>query len=275
MTLKEKIKALVHYDLIAKLKDILLDFSGNLDNTIEEAPEDGNQYARQDGTWTEVTGGGGGSQDLQSVLNNGATADLSSNINIYGATKKIHFGTEYSNDLDSVHMSLSGQSYWDIGQRISIYMSDSKASLNFDGNGANFMGTSTDGLKSGTLYLGGGSTSGTGFVLTGSGKSALLNLDLSNTSRYFNLELDADNSLAVFKDTTNTPKGIQYGADYSVNFTDRSIVDKAYVDSTATANVLNIDLDSRVYADNASAITGGLVAKDIYRTVTGELRIVI
>ena len=33
MTLKEKIKALVHYDLIAKLKDILLDFSGNLDNT--------------------------------------------------------------------------------------------------------------------------------------------------------------------------------------------------------------------------------------------------
>lgn len=31
-----------------------------LSNFTEEAPKDGKQYAREDGTWTEVTGGGGG-----------------------------------------------------------------------------------------------------------------------------------------------------------------------------------------------------------------------
>ena len=40
-------------------------------------------------------------------------------------------------------------------------------------------------------------------------------------------------------------------------------------------DILNINLDSRVYANNAAAITGGLVAKDLYRTATGELRIVV
>ena len=29
-----------------------------LDGKVEEAPEDGKQYAREDGTWVEVTGGG-------------------------------------------------------------------------------------------------------------------------------------------------------------------------------------------------------------------------
>ena len=40
---------------------------------------------------------------------------------------------------------------------------------------------------------------------------------------------------AVFADTNS--KGIVYAGDYSANFTDRSIVDKAYVDSAITSNV--------------------------------------
>jgi len=40
-------------------------------------------------------------------------------------------------------------------------------------------------------------------------------------------------------------------------------------------DILNINLDSRVYANNAAAITGGLVVKDLYRTATGELRVVV
>jgi len=40
-------------------------------------------------------------------------------------------------------------------------------------------------------------------------------------------------------------------------------------------DILNINLDSRVYANNAAAISGGLVAKDLYRTATGELRVVV
>lgn len=40
-------------------------------------------------------------------------------------------------------------------------------------------------------------------------------------------------------------------------------------------DILNINLDSRVYSNNAAAITGGLVVKDLYRTATGELRVVV
>ena len=41
-----------------------------------------------------------------------------------------------------------------------------------------------------------------------------------------------------------------------------------------TADILHINLDSRVYATNAAAISGGLTTNDVYRTSTGELRIV-
>lgn len=61
------------------------------DSVIEEAPYDGEQYARQDGAWTEITGGGGGSQDLQSVLENGATSqDIY--IEIYDGDERIEYG---------------------------------------------------------------------------------------------------------------------------------------------------------------------------------------
>ena len=41
-----------------------------------------------------------------------------------------------------------------------------------------------------------------------------------------------------------------------------------------TADILHINLDSRVYATNAAAISGGLTTNDVYRTATGELRVV-
>lgn len=40
-------------------------------------------------------------------------------------------------------------------------------------------------------------------------------------------------------------------------------------------DIKKIDLTGRVYANNAAAITGGLTANDVYRTATGELRIVV
>ena len=40
-------------------------------------------------------------------------------------------------------------------------------------------------------------------------------------------------------------------------------------------DILKINLDSRVYANNAAAISGGLTVNDVYRTSTGELRIVV
>ena len=40
-------------------------------------------------------------------------------------------------------------------------------------------------------------------------------------------------------------------------------------------DIKKIDLSDRIYANNAAAITGGLTTNDVYRTSTGELRIVI
>tara|TARA_B100000925_G_C21896531_1_gene425232 strand:- start:148 stop:399 length:252 start_codon:yes stop_codon:yes gene_type:complete len=43
---------------------------------------------------------------------------------------------------------------------------------------------------------------------------------------------------------------------------------------TAVFNTLNL-LNLPVHADNAAAVTGGLAINDVYKTATGELRIVI
>ena len=59
---------------------------------------------------------------------------------------------------------------------------------------------------------------------------------------------------------------------YDLNFPDKP--SRTYTLATLD-DILNINLNSRVYANNAAAITGGLVAKDLYRTATGELRIVV
>ena len=40
-------------------------------------------------------------------------------------------------------------------------------------------------------------------------------------------------------------------------------------------DIKKIDLTGRIYADNAAAIIGGLTVNDVYRTPTGELRIVV
>ena len=40
-------------------------------------------------------------------------------------------------------------------------------------------------------------------------------------------------------------------------------------------DIKKIDLTGRVYENNAAAISGGLTVNDVYRTSTGELRIVV
>ena len=59
---------------------------------------------------------------------------------------------------------------------------------------------------------------------------------------------------------------------YDLNFPDKPV--GTYTLATLD-DILNINLDSRVYATNAAAISGGLTANDVYRTSTGELRIVV
>lgn len=48
----------------------------------------------------------------------------------------------------------------------------------------------------------------------------------------------------------------------------------AYILATLD-DIKKIDLTNRIYENNSAAISGGLTANDVYRTSTGELRIVV
>jgi hypothetical protein len=57
--------------------------------------------------------------------------------------------------------------------------------------------------------------------------------DLSTTG--FEVNFNASTGNAIITDNTSTKKGLQYAADYAANYTNRSLVDKAYVDGTIAA----------------------------------------
>lgn len=81
------------------------------------------------------------------------------------------------------------------------------------------------------------------------------------------------NVRAIFTDSRPTKLGIEYAADYSseLKVNARSIID------AGTMTVMLEDYISTVptYADNAAAVTGLLAVGKMYKTATGELRIVV
>lgn len=89
MTLLEKIKSLIWYNLVNQLKDILTTISGN---SIPDSPQDGETYGRQDGYWTPVSGGSGsGIQSITgNVVNN--SDPLNPTIEVYGNETKVIAG---------------------------------------------------------------------------------------------------------------------------------------------------------------------------------------
>lgn len=95
MTTLQKITALNWFDFLRKIKDILLGISAE---KIAEAPIDGSQYARQDGKWSEVTGGGGG----------GTTNSTVNNSTVTGATATDAFNELQNNKVekDNIYMTL-------------------------------------------------------------------------------------------------------------------------------------------------------------------------
>lgn len=72
-TYEELVNSLIWFDNPLKLKAIFSKLYGVF---IKDAPKDGKTYGRKDEEWSEITGGSGGSQDLNSVLTNGQFSDL-------------------------------------------------------------------------------------------------------------------------------------------------------------------------------------------------------
>lgn len=188
MTTLEKITTLNWFDFLRKIKDILLNLNTSTNQKLEEAPIDGLQYARQDATWSEVVGGAGGSQDLQSILTEGNIA-LNSSIKLTDT----EFTAEYTQDAI-----------------ITSYLDTQVFRLNYN-------------------Y--------------------------------------ADSNNLVFSIPQSPNTNNTFPVSVNNNFADP----QGNIEITLGSQ----NLDSRIYANNAAAISGGLVAKDLYRTSTGELRIVV
>ena len=93
---------------------------------------------------------------------------------------------------------------------------------------------------SSTIVSNGGAGTTARLDLLGSGK---VDLGTSGTVGA-SLVLDSTNS---FTDRNATPKGLEYSADYSANFSNRSLVDKEYVDNNSGGGILGIADSSGVY----------------------------
>ena len=197
MTLLEKIKNYKWFDSPNKLRAILEELYNSIGG-----------------------GSGGGSQDLQSVLNAGNYAGVSG---------------EFS------YIQLLGGNIQDRNVEVSITNADFSAGSDLS-------------MNNNHARLSNSRNNTTGALIIDSGEVTLKQ----------NVTNDSTKRIEVgFED----PIGSAY-----LNFPAKP----AGTYTLATLDdILNINLNSRVYANNAAAITGGLVAKDLYRTATGELRIVV
>ena len=216
MTLLEKIKNYKWFDSPNKLKPILEELYNSIGG-----------------------GSGGGSQDLQSVLDNWNTAqydDGNSTSTILGGTTNSRFTT------------------FDVSNTTPEFSVYSLFQENIDG--VKLLSSCGD-LATGDLNTG---TINIGDVL------------FDNMQTRGNISLSQEySSMGSIKSTTvgfETPIGapsvLKFPAKPSGTYT------LATLD-----NIKKIDLTGRVYANNAAAITGGLTTNDVYRTSTGELRIVV
>ena len=216
MTLLEKIKNYKWFDSSNKLRTILEELYNSIGG-----------------------GSGGGSQDLQSVLDNGSSATIENDINIIS---------------NSFNVNYTGHSVWNTGKGLFLSSSNYKNNIHINNNSLEIGGGNNAGNQRGSIYLGGDSDSYRGFYLVGTGKSGFLAIENNST---VTLDLNAG-------DFTNKNLSFKFGEKTNGTYTLATLDD-----------IKKIDLSHRIYANNAVAISGGLTANDVYRTSTGELRIVV
>lgn len=107
---------------------------------------------------------------------------------------------------------------------------------------------------SGGIYLGRTIWNNGGIYLTDRNTIEFNTLNASGTSLFdFRIQGGSTvNPTTVFSDSTATPHGIQYNADYSATYTSRSLVDKAYTDSIAAG----LQPKAAVFVATTAALTG-------------------
>ena len=101
---------------------------------------------------------------------------------------------------------------------------------------------------------------------------------LSNSGNNTTGALSIDSGEVTLKQNSksDSTKRIEVGFEYPIGYAHLKFPAKPTGNYTLATldDILKINLDSRVYATNAAAISGGLTTNDVYRTSTGELRVV-
>jgi len=255
------------------------------------------------------TGSGGGSQDLQSVLDSGNESTTILRVIEEGASTEIYAGgINCVNSigivtLGSIDEDLMGTNNNTTGQNLLI-LSDraigDRNTFRFPPNkpsGDHIIATLDDIPTGGTQDLQSVLTQGNsttldfykewdpGLTTLKAGVLPLINIPVPFIGASIDLD-DGRYMKAGFMPATGVTMAVQTNMNDNLELTTaKSLFFKFPIDKPAAGeatyilatldDILNINLDSRVYANNAAAITGGLVVKDLYRTATGEVRIVI
>ena len=191
MTLLEKIKNYKWFDSPNKLKPILEELYNST---------------------------GGGSQDLQSVLDNEKTATFeNSTIEILSGTPNDRFFDIIIKNFDETVFSRFSVSNYGI----TIVSGDSNVNARVHIENGKLSFTQNDIINSGTITV-------------------------------------------IFPEQINESCVLTFPAKPTGTYTLATLDD-----------IKKIDLSDRIYAINAAAISGGLTSNDVYRTPTGELRVVV
>jgi hypothetical protein len=99
-----------------------------------------------------------------------------------------------------------------------------------------------------------------------------LSIGASNGSEQFSLELNTLDGRATFTDTRATPNGLEYSTDYSLTYSDRSLVDKGWVDAEIISSTVNVvDNLSSTSATDALSANQGRVLSDKILALEGSL----
>lgn len=154
-------------------------------------------------------------------------------------------------------LNLSGLTNFAVSSEVSSITTQYGFEVNdTDGGGIYFTAENAGGMGfvsiSNSILIDSRHTNTNAIHLVSRGGGVRLNSSLSDLSATPVTQLHLTNTFATFTDNRATKAGLEYAADYSATFTNRSLVDKAYVDSRS-ASLTSTFVG---YGDGSNVLTG-------------------
>lgn len=210
-----------------------LDYTGKIINVVSGVDNNFSTYINADDGNFDIT-----TEDTNEEYKKGLAfgGDNTLTISVYG-TNPVFQGLTYNDDYSAnfTDRSLVDKAYVDTLITNSTWQSVVTQQLTNDG----------------WIYV----ETGSAYFEDDGGQLAIHSLsekDLSIGTNNMRFEFNNSSTTTRFRDTRDTPLGIEYEADYSANFTNRSLVDKAYVDSKVSTSIFDDDMDTGIAVEQTA-----------------------